>query len=188
MKAIACAIALTLVSTFAMADTQWKSTVRIMGQCKYRLFREAPYVDCDPNLLYGTLSSGRVVFIFTSTSPGRKTTYTFSGGSDRQPRLEDYYLSIDKFRMILTGLQPDTIEVPYEGECHMHSDKSGLHIRLLECDGFNRQAGQGTSLRVTDATAVRLRTPLRPTNSRTTRLSTSFPTGLQFARTDCVST
>jgi hypothetical protein len=160
MKAIACAIVFTLVSAFAMAeDTDWKSVARITGQCKYKLFREVPYVDCDPNILYGALSNGRVVFIFTSTSPGRKTTYTLSGGSDRQPRLEDYYLTIDKFRMMLTRPQPETVEVPYEGECHMHSDKSGLRISLLECDGYNRQTGQGTSLRVTDATAVRLLKP-----------------------------
>jgi hypothetical protein len=159
MKAIACAVALTFLAAFAMADAQWKSIVRITGQCKFKLFREVPYVDCDPSLLYGALSNGRVVFMFSATSSNRKTTYTFSGGSDRQPRLEDYYLSIDKFRMMLTGPQPDTIEVPYEGECHMHSDKSGLHIELLECDGYNRQVGQGTSLRVTNATAVRLRTP-----------------------------
>jgi hypothetical protein len=159
MKILASTLALALAAIPVAGDGQWKSTFRITGNCKYKLFREAPYVDCDSNLLYGALSNGRVVFIFTSTSPGRKTTYTFSGGSDRQPRSEDYYLSIDKFRMIVTGPQPDTVEVPYEGECHMHFDKTGMHIQSLECDGYNRQVGQGTSLRVTNATAVPLRTP-----------------------------
>jgi hypothetical protein len=77
MNIFASTLVLTLIATSVAAGAQWKSVVRITGQCKYKLFRELQYVGCDSNLLYGTLSNGRVVFTFTSSSPGRKSTYTF---------------------------------------------------------------------------------------------------------------
>jgi hypothetical protein len=145
------AIALTL-ATPAMAQEapNWKILVRITGQCQYKLFREVPFVDCDSDLRYGVLPNGRAMYIFSSQNHG--TFYTLSGGADRQPRLEDYYLTIDTFRMMPKGKQD--YSVPYEGECHDHSDKSGREIRLLECEAYNRQIGMGTSLRVTNARVV----------------------------------
>jgi hypothetical protein len=134
----------------AQEAPKWKTLVKMNGQCQYKLFREVPFVLCDPEISYGVLPNGRAMYIFSSQN--HKTFYTLSGGEDRQPRLEDYYLAIDTFRMMMHD-KPD-YSIPYEGECHQHSGKSAKQINLLECEAYNRQMGMGTSLRVTNATVV----------------------------------
>jgi hypothetical protein len=134
----------------AQETPKWKILVLITGQCQYKLFREVPFADCDSDMRYGVLPNGRAMYIFSSQN--HQTFYTLSGGEDRQPRLDDYYLTIDTFRMMMQGKQDYSI--PYEGECHQHSDKSGNQINLLECEAYNRQMGMGTSLRVTNARVV----------------------------------
>jgi hypothetical protein len=96
------AIALTLATpAIAQEAPNWKILVRMTGQCQYKLFREVPFVDCDSDLRYGVLPNGRAMYIFSSQN--HESFYTLSGGADRQPRLEDYYLTIDNFRMMTKG-------------------------------------------------------------------------------------
>jgi hypothetical protein len=85
---------------------------------------------------FAELVNGRSVIMFQSGD----ATFTLSGGRDRQPNLENYYLSIDHFRLEQKGGAPAE-DNNMEGECHFSLTKNGDRFYSIRCDIYNRRRG-----------------------------------------------
>jgi hypothetical protein len=68
--------------------------------------------------------------------------FTLSGGSDRQPNLENLYLSVDTLRMMENGkvLSEDK---HMEGECHFNLNSEATKFFYIKCDVYDRAKGFG---------------------------------------------
>jgi hypothetical protein len=64
-----------------------------------------------------------------------------------QPRLEDYYINIDTFRLTIPG-RKEAVDTNMEGECHIRVTKERGDFRSIECDAYDRAKGLGVSARV----------------------------------------
>lgn len=82
------------------------------------------------------LANGRSVFTFAR---GKDNVFSLSGGKDRQPNLQNYYLSVDTFR-IHSG-KTDASDTQMEGECHMHMNPDATKFYEIKCDVYNRAKG-----------------------------------------------
>lgn len=140
LLAIVASMALAASATAQLSD-QWKTLIRLTGKCQYQLFKELGSIPCSNSIKYGVLPNGRAMFMFGND----KTTYVLSGGEDRQPRLEDYYLSVDTVR-ILQGGQQVAEDTNMEGECHWRTNKQGNITYEIRCDSYDRAKGMGVSL------------------------------------------
>ncbi len=90
--------------------------------------------------MWMVLKSGRSVLIFTYLKEDRqKVTFTLSGGHDRQPNLENYYLSIDTFQTWLDPEKPISTDV--EGECHFSVSANANRYHYVRCTVYNRSEG-----------------------------------------------
>lgn len=70
-----------------------------------------------------------------------------AGAGDRQPRLEDYYISIDTLRINIHG-RPEAVDKNMEGECHIRVTREQGNFRQIECDVYDRAKGLSFSARV----------------------------------------
>jgi hypothetical protein len=66
--------------------------------------------------------------------------FTLSGGKDRQPNLENYYLSIDTLRLEIKG-KPEAVGHSMEGECHFNLNRDATKFFYVKCDVYNRTKG-----------------------------------------------
>jgi hypothetical protein len=67
-------------------------TVSFKGTSKYKLVNRTSFFPCDPNVRFENFKNHTSAFSFTVEN---STIFVFSGGKDRQPNLENYFLSVD---------------------------------------------------------------------------------------------
>jgi hypothetical protein len=111
-----------------------KEGVVFFGQCRYQLV--TGFFPCGEMVAYTVLKNGRSLLSFWND----KSVFTLSGGKDRQPNLENYYLSIDTFAMKLVGHE-EAVDRDMEGECHFRLNKSATKFYDIKCDVYNRAKG-----------------------------------------------
>ncbi len=104
------------------------------GNCRFRLIEG--FFSCNPGVLLTRLGNGRSIFTFAKGD----TIFSLSGGKDRQPNLENYFLSIDTIRMLRKG-KSDAVDDGMEGECHLRINAAGTKAYVLKCDIYNREKG-----------------------------------------------
>jgi hypothetical protein len=67
-------------------------TVSFKGTSKYKFVNRTSFFPCDPNVRFENFKNHTSAFSFTVEN---STIFVFSGGKDRQPNLENYFLSVD---------------------------------------------------------------------------------------------
>lgn len=95
------------------------------------------FLSCSEKVAYTELKNGRSVLSFFVND---NAVFTLSGGKDRQPNLENYYLSIDTLRMKLKDRE-EAVDHGMEGECHFRMNKSATKFFEIKCDVYNRAKG-----------------------------------------------
>jgi len=104
------------------------------GQCRFRMPKG--FFPCDPKVALISLRNGRSLLAFSKG----EMLFHLSGGNDRQPNLENYYLSIDSL-----GIQsPDinAVDRGLEGECHFRLNRDATKFFSIKCDVYNRAQGE----------------------------------------------
>jgi len=117
-------------------DIDLKRMTTFSGKCQYQLF--AGLLPCKDAVVFGEHRNGRLQLIFVSD----QLIYSLSGGSDRQPNLNNYYVAIDTLRMTPSS-KPDkpAEDKGMEGECHFTLNDEGTEFYFIKCDVYNRQKG-----------------------------------------------
>ena len=110
-------------------------TVSFKGTCKYKFLNRTSFFPCDPTVRFQNFTSHRSAFTFTVQD---LAIFIFSGGKDRQPNLENYFLSVDNAKFAQSG---KGVQGKVEGECHMRMNKDGSKYYEIECDVFDRKTG-----------------------------------------------
>ncbi len=104
------------------------------GDCKLQLVKG--FFPCDNKVIYTLLKNGRTLIAFMKGND----MFTVVGGADRQPNLENYYVSLDKF-IINKGEKVVATDTNMEGECHFRMNKDATIFYSIKCDIYNRQKG-----------------------------------------------
>ena len=113
------------------------------GDCLIELVKGAGYGHCDDGVIYMLFKNGRHMIMFHMND----TVVALAGTGDRQPRLEDYYLTIDTFRLNIPGRE-EAIDTNMEGECHIRVTRDKGDFRRIKCDVYDRAKDLGISARV----------------------------------------
>jgi len=106
------------------------------GKCRVQIL--AGFFPCKPGVLFTEFKNNRWALMF-STSDG-VFNIVVSGGSDRQPNLENYYVSADRFYS-LKGRDFVFDDQGIEGECHFLMNKKATRYFHIKCDIYNRKTG-----------------------------------------------
>jgi clan AA aspartic protease (TIGR02281 family) len=114
-----------------------KTAIAFFGRCRYQLV--AGFFPCGNPVAYNVLKNGRSLLTFWSD----QAAYTLSGGKDRQPNLENYYLSIDTFSLKLKDKE-ETSDRGMEGECHFSLNRDSTRFFYIKCDVYNRAKDSST--------------------------------------------
>ena len=135
--AIAAFAMLTLTPSFASAQNATPKNLAVFtGQCRLQIVKG--FFPCNSKVSYAQLTNGRSLLSFSMDG----NVFSVSGGHDRQPNLENYYLSIDTFRLARPK-SPAAVDTGMEGECHfvLNSDATVFSEmrRLQPCQGLNVQ-------------------------------------------------
>jgi hypothetical protein len=104
------------------------------GQCRFRIVTGS--MPCDAKAAWINLQNGRSLLAFSSG----EILFHLSGGKDRQPNLESYYLSIDSLGIHSPDV--DAVARDLEGECHFSLNKAATQFFFIKCDIFNRFRGE----------------------------------------------
>ena len=108
------------------------------GTCRLQIVEG--FFPCDEKVGFFELDNDRSFITFLKD--GR--VFTVSGGSDRQPNLNNYYLAIDTFRMTKDG-KLTAEDKNMEGECHFELNDDASEFFSVKCDVFDR--GKGASFK-----------------------------------------
>jgi hypothetical protein len=141
--AIGAAIIFLTMTDAAGRDINVKDMVSSKGECRMELGKGAGYGGCNDGVIYMLLKNGRHVLMFSN----KDTVIAVAGAGDRQPRLEDYYISIDTLRINVPGRQ-EVVDTSMEGECHIRVTREQGSFRRIECDVYDRAKGLSFSARV----------------------------------------
>jgi hypothetical protein len=104
------------------------------GQCRFQLIKG--FFPCDRKVAFAHLKNGRSILTFMKGD----SLFHLSGGRDRQPNLENYYLTIDTFAMKLPDRE-EAVDREMEGECHFRLNKDATKFFFVKCDIYNRAKG-----------------------------------------------
>ena len=111
-----------------------KAITALTGRCRFQLV--AGFFPCDAKVAWIELKSGRSVLTFKKGDD----MFRLSGGKDRQPNLENYYLNIDTISLLRSGHE-EALDHGMEGECHFRMNKSATRFFEIKCDVYNRSKG-----------------------------------------------
>jgi hypothetical protein len=104
------------------------------GQCRFRIVKGT--MPCDAKAVWLNLRNGRSLLAFSKG----EILFHLSGGKDRQPNLENYYLSIDSLGIHSPDV--DAVNRDLEGECHFSLNKAATQFFFIRCDIYNRVRGE----------------------------------------------
>lgn len=117
-------------------DVDLKRMTTFSGKCRYQLF--ADFLNCKDAVLFGEHKNGRLQLIFVSD----QMIYSLSGGSDRQPNLNNYYMAVDTLRITPSGSGDKPAEDRgMEGECHFTLNDDATEFYFIKCVVYNRAKG-----------------------------------------------
>ena len=105
-------------------------------------------------MVYSEFKNGRAELAFSVHSGRDEDLFIVDGGADRQPNLENYFLSIDTFTIMRNGAEVGTDE-GMEGECHFNLNKEGTKFFFIKCDIYNRKKGSMYSLYLKNITGFK---------------------------------
>jgi hypothetical protein len=111
-----------------------KNLAVFTGQCRLQIVQG--FFPCNPKVAYAQLGNGRSLLTFQKDA----VVFTLSGGRDRQPNLQNYYLSIDTLRMS-KGKGQEAEDRGMEGECHFSLNNGATVFYYVKCDVYNRAKG-----------------------------------------------
>ena len=140
---LAAALVIATTNYATGRDINLKDMVTAEGECRIELVRGAGYGRCDDGVIYMLFRNGRHLIMFHN----KDDVIALAGAGDRQPRLEDYYINIDTFRLTIPG-RKEAVDTNMEGECHIRVTKERGDFRSIECDAYDRAKGLGVSARV----------------------------------------
>ena len=120
------------------AESSGNHLVILTGKCRLQLVEG--FFPCDSKVLFAQLANGRSLLTFIKHEKDKEYLFTLSGGTDRQPNLENYYLGIDTFR-IKIGDADEISDDGMEGECHFRMNKTATDFYSVKCDIYNRPKG-----------------------------------------------
>jgi hypothetical protein len=123
----------------AAASLGIKDITIFAGQCRLQIV--SGFFPCEEKVIFTQLRNGRSVLTFVRD----KTVLQVSGGRDRQPNLENYYLSIDTFALKIPDRE-EAVDRGMEGECHFRLNKDATKFFFVKCDIYNRQKGSKYNL------------------------------------------
>lgn len=114
-------LALLLFFSPAQADDLAKDLVRIDGSCTMRI-EDSPSFDCRQMATYTLLHNSRAFYMFWDA---QDNSYMFAGGRVLQVSPLDYFLFIDRFRLI-SAADGGHMVAPLTGKCHtrLKADKT----------------------------------------------------------------
>ena len=104
------------------------------GDCRFQLI--TGFFPCDSKVVYTLLKNGRTLLAFMKG----EDMFTVVGGADRQPNLENYYVSLDKL-IINKGEKVVATDPNMEGECHFRMNRDATKFYSIKCDIYNRSKG-----------------------------------------------
>jgi hypothetical protein len=107
------------------------SMTSFRGKCRFQVVKG--FSRCENAVLFIELENKRAILIFAKD----KDIFELSGGSDRQPNLENYFLSIDTVRT-LEDSHTVAQSKEMEGECHFKLNKQASKFYFIKCDVYNR--------------------------------------------------
>lgn len=119
-------------------DIAIKSLTMFVGTCRYQIV--VGFFPRDEKVGWAELKNGRSLLTFMRGN----TMFFLSGEKDRQPNLENYYLSIDTFHMKLDNGK-DVEDRHMEGECHFRLNKKADKFFNIDCDIYDRAKDVGYS-------------------------------------------
>jgi hypothetical protein len=140
---ITVAAVIPMTNYAAGRDLNLKDMVTAEGECRIELVKGAGYGRCDDGVIYMLFKNGRHLIMFHN----KDDVIALAGAGDRQPRLEDFYVNIDTFRLNIPG-RKEAVDTNMEGECHIRLTKEQGDFRQIECDAYDRAKGLGVSARV----------------------------------------
>ncbi len=127
-------LAMHALGTSAVAQEKQSNAVTFFaGECRFQILQG--FFPCDSGVMWAEFGNGRAQVSFFKEG----TAFLLAGGHDRQPDLENYYLSIDTVRVLQKGKPDQTGSV--EGECHFRLNKEGTKFYFIRCDVYNRKVG-----------------------------------------------
>jgi hypothetical protein len=81
--------------------------------------------------------------------------FDFEGSRDRQPNLENYFLSIDKAKFgLVSGKNIKGAQGSVAGDCHMLLNKEGNEFYEIKCDVFDRKRPVWNSISISQILQV----------------------------------
>jgi hypothetical protein len=127
----------------------WRMTT-FSGKCRYQLFEG--FLPCKDAVVFGEHSNGRLQLIFVSD----QLIYSLSGGSDRQPNLNNYYVAVDTLRLTPSNSSEKPAEDKgMEGECHFTLNDGATEFYFIKCDVYNREKGTQYKFYLEDITTFK---------------------------------
>lgn len=129
--------ALMLAASIGAAHAQGRPTIlaAFEGTCKCKLI--AGWFPCSPKVGDSALPNGRSFVQFEAEDK----QFAFSGGYDRQPDINDLFLTVDTVRILRGGRQL-AIDDRMEGECHLVFNDDASAFESVHCDAWDRAKGR----------------------------------------------
>ena len=124
---------LVFAPRLAMAADSRGYMAVITGECKLSLLDN--FVPCNSKVV-NTVANGHLSMIFHQD----RFVFLLEGLSDRQPNLENYYMSVSQFT-ILEKNKAIATDTSMEGECHMSLNAEGSELYYIYCDIYDRSKG-----------------------------------------------
>jgi hypothetical protein len=131
---VALSLGMPVNSNQVLAQALPKRMTSFEGTCQHEMV--SGFFPCEPKAAFIELNNGRWLLTFFAG----KYNFTLAGAGDRQPNLENYYTSIDTFRM-LEGQKMVAEDRGMEGECHFSLNKDASQFFFIRCDAYNRRRG-----------------------------------------------
>lgn len=126
-------------SSKAAGDIGIKYSVVFHGKCRYQLVQG--FFPCNETMIWNALKNGRMVLSFITD----QMLFHLSGSKDRQPNLENYYVSIDTFTMQKMPSREAVSDRSMEGECHFRLNRDATKFFDVKCDVYDRAKGSGSN-------------------------------------------
>ncbi len=125
-----------LLAIFASTSTDAtaQQIVEFRGNCTFTL-NDTEIKRCDPIMTYVNYNTLGIEFIFFV----KDRAFVFLGSGDRQPNIENYYLSINEMKF---GPPRRLDSRKVEGECRMKFNRNLKTPIFVDCLSFSRASGE----------------------------------------------
>jgi hypothetical protein len=126
-------------------ETPLEYSVVFDGACNFKFLNRDSFFQCDRKVSFVNFKNHTSEFTFRKDD----TVFVFFGRKDRQPNLENYFLSIDTAKF---GSSEKGVQGKVEGECHLRQNADATRFYEIKCDVFDRKSGMMFNFYLTDIT------------------------------------